>query len=260
MTTLTWTKDFTSADDGNTIGGADIGNIQDDFKGVINGNLDNANVNASAAVEEYKIRYDLDDGHDHDGVNSRLLPTSGIALPHARSGCAVKRASVSTLTVEPGAINIGGTVFVIETATTLDMTSDFASGSEGSDAWFYIYAKASGTSLAFVLSTSPPSFSDTSSNTTEIPFRYDVYASIDHRLIGAGFNDSSSDIVIDTVHSFDLSPMIMGKVTGGATAADDFTVETGWTPKFIKECLYPCWSPYSGDSLICNSVDQSFIS
>lgn len=244
MTNITFTKSWSAGDDGTDITGADLGNIQTDITAAVNGNLDNNNVDASAAIEEFKVLFDTVTGHNHDGSNSRSLSGGSILLPHARSGCACRRASTSTITVEPGALNIGGTVYEIETATTLDMTTDFVSGSETNDDWFYIYATNTGTTLTFSLSTSPPSLSDTSSNTVEVPFRYDSYSSVLYRCIGAGFNNSSGNIEAGLVHSFDLSSCIMGNFSGGATGSTDFTVETVWTPTSIM-----LFSKHANDSL-----------
>ena len=230
MTNISYTKSWTGGDDGTDLTGDDIGTIKTDVSSVLNGNIDNGNISASAGIDEFKLFFDISAGHNHDGVNSRLLPSSDILMPHARTGLACKRASASTVTIEPGGVNIGGTFGVTTADLTLDMTSDFVSGSEASDSWFYIYVALSESTLTGHLSTSPPSLSDASSNAVEVPFRYDDYSGTIYRCIGAGFNNSSGDIVDTTVHSFDLSNCIQGSVPFGQTASNDFTVETIWTP------------------------------
>lgn len=39
-----------------------------------NGNIENANIDASAAIAESKISFNTSTGHDHDGTDSKLIP------------------------------------------------------------------------------------------------------------------------------------------------------------------------------------------
>jgi hypothetical protein len=51
-----------------------------------NGNIENANIKAGAAIAESKLALDVTSGHDHDGVNSKA-----ITIPSITQGCKVTR-------------------------------------------------------------------------------------------------------------------------------------------------------------------------
>src|SRR3990167_3843285 len=73
MGSITWTKSWSSADNGTILGVADIQNIQNDITTVVNGNITNANISASAAIIESKLAFNTSIGHDHDGTDSKSV-------------------------------------------------------------------------------------------------------------------------------------------------------------------------------------------
>jgi len=73
MGNISWTKSWSSSDDGSILDGDDLKNIQDDIVAVINGAITNVNINAAAAIAESKIAFDTSTGHDHDGTDSKTM-------------------------------------------------------------------------------------------------------------------------------------------------------------------------------------------
>ena len=73
MGNISWTKSWSSSDDGSILDGDDLKNIQDDIVAVINGAITNVNINAAAAIAESKIAFDTSAGHDHDGTDSKTM-------------------------------------------------------------------------------------------------------------------------------------------------------------------------------------------
>lgn len=59
--------------DGNTLTGAQLTSSFNTIYNEFNGNIDNDNIDASAAIVESKIDFDPVAGHSHDGVDSYLI-------------------------------------------------------------------------------------------------------------------------------------------------------------------------------------------
>jgi hypothetical protein len=71
MALVTKTKTWA---DNESVTYSDINGNFDTLYGVVNGNVDNANINASAGIVESKISFNTASGHNHDGTNSRAIP------------------------------------------------------------------------------------------------------------------------------------------------------------------------------------------
>lgn len=69
------TKNKTWADNEN-VTFTDLNGTFDTLYGVVNGNIDNNNVKTAAAIAEAKIAYNTAAGHNHDGINSKLIPAT----------------------------------------------------------------------------------------------------------------------------------------------------------------------------------------
>lgn len=59
---------------GNTIDPAENNANENKLFNEINGNIDNANIKSDAGIVESKLAFSTSTGHDHDGVNSKLIP------------------------------------------------------------------------------------------------------------------------------------------------------------------------------------------
>lgn len=73
----TITKNKTWADEEN-VNYTDINANFDTIYNEFNGNIENANIDASAAIAESKIAFSTSTGHDHDGTDSKLIPTFAV--------------------------------------------------------------------------------------------------------------------------------------------------------------------------------------
>ena len=56
----------------------DINANFDDIYNEFNGGIDNANIDASAAIAESKLAFDTSSGHSHNGVDSKLIPATAV--------------------------------------------------------------------------------------------------------------------------------------------------------------------------------------
>lgn len=59
---------------GATILASEVNDNEDTVYTLVNGNIENANVKASAGIVESKISFDTSSGHDHDGTDSKAIP------------------------------------------------------------------------------------------------------------------------------------------------------------------------------------------
>lgn len=64
--------------DGDNVLYSDINTNFDTLYNEVNGNLDNNNIKASAAIAESKITFSTSTGHNHDGSNSKLIPAFAV--------------------------------------------------------------------------------------------------------------------------------------------------------------------------------------
>jgi hypothetical protein len=71
MGTITRGYSYTS---GNTITAAENEANETTLYNEFNGNIDNANIKASAGIAESKLSFNTASGHDHDGSNSKAIP------------------------------------------------------------------------------------------------------------------------------------------------------------------------------------------
>lgn len=63
---------------GNTIDPSENNANENTLYNEVNGNLDNNNIKASAGIVESKLAFSTSTGHNHDGVNSKLIPAFGV--------------------------------------------------------------------------------------------------------------------------------------------------------------------------------------
>jgi hypothetical protein len=245
MGLLKFTKSFTAADDGSTITGAEMGQLQSDIAAILNAGISNANIASAAAIAESKLAFSTSTGHTHNGTDAAYP-----LIKHYRRDMQVQYASATTVTVLPGVLDVGGNLFITTTSTTLDITTDFLGGqAEPANGTVYIYAYDNSGTIGFKMSTSFPELSDSDGNTDEFPLRYHDDATLDKcRLIGTIYN--RGDILPDMCINFDLSNFATGSWTSD-TAVDsgDITVVTGWTPNFIQWVLCSDSIPANGETL-----------
>lgn len=68
-----------------------------------NGNITNANISASAAIAESKIAFNTSTGHDHDGVDSKLIaPQAGTVIQVVQGTYATNVSSSNSTPVDTG--------------------------------------------------------------------------------------------------------------------------------------------------------------
>ena len=230
MSLITWTDALVNGDN---VTQTHITNLKSDISAVVNGNITNVNINASAAIAETKVLFSTT-GHTHNGTDA-----SYPLIKHFRRGMQVQYTSATTVTVLPGVLDVGGKLFITTTSTVLDITNPggthFMGGqAEPADAAVYVYAYNNSGAIGFKLSTSLPELSDSAGNVTEFPLRYHNDATLGKcRLIGIIHN--RADISADMCNNFDLSNFACGSFV--SDNADEL-VTTGWTPRFIR-----AWSP-----------------
>lgn len=168
MGLLKFTKVYSASDDGSTVTGAELGQLQSDIAAILNAGISNVNIDTSAAIAESKLAFDATSGHVHNGTDANY-----VLLKHYRKGMNVQYTSATTVTVLPGVLDVGGKLFITTTSTVLDITSDFMGGeAEPADGPVYIYAYNNSGAIGFKMSTSYPEVSDSDSLVTEFPLRY----------------------------------------------------------------------------------------
>lgn len=149
MGTISKTKTWADADN---VTYTDLNANFDTIYTEMNGEIDNDNVDGSAAIEESKISFNTSTGHDHDGTDSKAIPkgfvwtiagtlTTGtsvapILIPTATQ--TISKAYVNVKTAPTGAdliidINIGGTsVWNSTQANRVKVAADATSGTQTS--------------------------------------------------------------------------------------------------------------------------------
>lgn len=203
MGNISWTKSWSASDNGTVLGGADIQNIQNDITTVVNGGITNANINASAAIVESKLAFDTSAGHTHDGSDSRLIAASNT---HYLKGCELVYATAATLTVNPGVLELNGSVYSrVASSTTMNMATGahWVYGSEPVSGWVYIYAyNDATTSWDVKLSTQAPAYYNCDTDNTTGTLRYRDYSDVWYRCIGRCYNNEDGHITAFTVENW----------------------------------------------------------
>lgn len=213
MGNISWTHSYSASDNGTILGGADIQNIQNDITTVVNGGITNTNISAGAAIVESKIAFNISSGHDHDGVSSKLISAKNI---HYIVGCEVEYVGVATVKVQPGVLELNGTVLsrtAYSTTLNLATAGHWVSGSEGASAWYYIYAyNDSGTSWDVKLSDEAPVYYDCDVDDASGFLRYRDYSDVWYRCIGKFYNNSGSAIDSWSVFNWEEGAPVQGIV------------------------------------------------
>lgn len=240
MGNISWTKSWSSSDNGTILYGQDLQNIQSDITAVVNGNITNTNVNASAAIVESKIAFNLTTGHDHDGTDSKLI-SFGASVRHYRNGGKIYGTGDDNIIVKPMAIDIGGTILT-STATSGNLAiataGNWIYGAASNSSWCYVYVYNNSNTIGYKLSTQAPNLCDASDNTAEPVFRYRLYSGTYYRCIGAVYIDADGDLCFGhsgskglAVAQFDLSSSNTGWIAHDNT--DPMVIVTLWTPQFV---------------------------
>ncbi len=223
---------------------ADLHNLVDDAI-IRSDQVTNAMVNSSAAILESKIAFSTS-GHAHDGIDA-----ASVLIKHYRKGCLVKTGTTATTDVKvtPGVVEIAGKLLISVADINIDISTagNYADGnSEPADGAVYVYGFNDSDSLGIKLATEPPDLSYTS-GTAEFPLRYQIYDTVNYRLLGIVHN--RTDIQLDMFNQFDGSNFSTGSFTADG---NDETVFLGWTPDVVK--FYLC-----ADSAPATSEDISII-
>jgi hypothetical protein len=206
MGLLKFTKTHSATDDGSTLTGAELGQLEADISAVLNGGISNTNIASDAAIVESKVAFNATSGHHHDGVDSRTL-SSG-AFRGFRQGCGVTYVTAATMKAQSGVLDIGGNLYsrtsystTINMATATDWVGD--TGAEAASQIVYIYAYNNSASLwdiKFWLSA--PQYADTGTDNSSIAL-YRQSGSTWYRCLGYFYNNSGQDIESKTVENID---------------------------------------------------------
>jgi len=240
MGLLKFTKSYSASDDGSSLTGAELQQLQSDISAVLNAGISNANIASAAAIAESKLAFSTSTGHVHNGTDANYA-----LIKHYRRGMQVQYASTITVTVLPGVLDVGGKLFVTTTATTLSIDDDYLGGqAKPADGVTYVYAYDNSGTIGFKLSTSVPELSDSDSKTAEFPLRYHSDATIGKcRLIG--IIHIRTTISADMCNNFDLSNFACGSFVGDG---NDETIYTGWTPHLIYSFVCSNTTPANAEA------------
>jgi len=241
---ITFSKSYSSSDDGSKLSGADLQKLQTDIAEILNGGISSTNIVTGAAIEEAKLSFNTSTGHVHNGTDSAYP-----LIKHYRRGMQVQYASATTVTVLPGVLDVGGKLFVTTASTTMNIEGVDAflgAQAEPPDGPVYIYAYNNSGAIGYKFSTSCPDHSDGAGNDTEFPLRYYNDATLGYcRLVGIIHN--RTNISADMCNNFDLSNCACGSFVGDAA---DEIIYTGWTPNFIKTFICSDATPANGEAMI----------
>jgi hypothetical protein len=81
----------------------------------VNGNIDNANIDNAASIDESKIAFNTSSGHSHDGSDSKAIPK---AFVWTITGNATTGTSVTPVLVATGALTLTKWYLNVKTAPT----------------------------------------------------------------------------------------------------------------------------------------------
>lgn len=112
MGTITRPNTYTA---GNTIDPTENTANETTIYNEFNGNIDNANIKASAGILESKIAFNTSTGHDHDGTDSKAIPKG---LVFTVTGTLSTGTSVAPVLVATGALTISKVYVNVKTAPT----------------------------------------------------------------------------------------------------------------------------------------------
>jgi hypothetical protein len=228
MGLIYWTDSLVNGDN---VTQSHITTLKNDITAIVNGNITNSNVNASAAIAESKLAFDTTSGHDHDGTDSKAI-SLGSYLRSYIWGCELVWVSVATVKATAGILELNGSVYSrTADSTTLDMTNGahWLNGSEAANMWAYVYAyNSSGTSWDIKFSNEAPQYSNCGTSTSG-PLIYRSYSSVWYRCIGRVRNDASSNLIRfkqdkDLIITTDAQSFACG--TSAAFAETDITAVT----------------------------------
>lgn len=258
MGKLTWTKPFHVTDNFRVLDGADLGNIQSDITDQVNGSLTNFNISLNASIQESKLSFNTSTGHNHNGVNSRLV--SAVANdPFGREGLQISRTDNNTLSVGAGSIVIDNTVFTTTAATSIDNDGGTGHGTaDDASSFVFVYAYDNSGSLAFSVSHNHPNTNDFAGNTGGGIFRFRDFSGSVRRCIGGIYNDSSQNFEAGTEINFDGSNIATGKVDIGIGESTR-VVTTIWTPRFVRSINHDGQNYVAGNSIGVNEATKSFL-
>lgn len=130
------TKSKTWADE-ETVNYTDLNGNFDTIYTEFNGSISNANIDASAAIEESKISFNTSTGHDHDGTDSKAIPK---ALVFTVTGTITTGTSVAPVLLSTGALTISKAYANVKTAPTgqalkVDIDKSTDNGSNWTSIW-----------------------------------------------------------------------------------------------------------------------------
>lgn len=266
MTYIIYKKDYSASNNNERLPAWQLADFQNVVASKINGGLTDSNFSSSAAIVESKVSFDIVNGHNHDGSNSRNLADTSVIPnndPHIRSGLAVSKSDNSTVSIDTGHIAVSDVTLEVCSPETIDVSdsSNFLAGSESASTFFFVYIGNTGTvtnpGVDLKLSTETPNLGNVSSGTTERPLRYRIYNTIPYRCIGGIFNDSGSNLVADTACNFDASNHMVGAVK---TTGSDVAITTIWTPTFVNAHFFSSSTIQIGTTSDHYHVDANLIS
>lgn len=190
---IVWTHLFSAADNGTILFGQQIGQIQADISAKFAGGITNADINVAAAIAEAKVAFDITNGHNHDGVNSRTITNPGAS--NYRSGLDVNYSTATNLLVRAGKLNFDGNATVTKAAnTSVDVTSagNFLTGSGpaiNQHTWAVI--NQAGT---IKLTAQAPNVSNAGVNTDGL-LQYRDFVGVFYRYLGSVRTDGAGNIL-----------------------------------------------------------------
>ena len=188
MGLLKFTKKYSASDDGNSLTGSELEQIQADISSVVNGGLSNINVASDAGIIESKLAFDATSGHNHDGSNSRELSAGG--QRGYIQGAELEWVSTTTVKAQSGVLEIAGSFYTRNSySTTLDLTTNAhwveGTSQQGTSKWVYIYAyNNSGSTWDIKFWLQSPQYANTDTDDSSIKI-YRETASVWYRCLGA---------------------------------------------------------------------------
>lgn len=258
MGLLKFTKNYSASDDGSSITGAEIGQLQADIAAIINGGISNINIVSDASIVESKLAFDTAAGHNHDGSNSRSLSAGG--QRGYIQGAIIERVATDQVKAQSGVIEIGGTFYTRNSYSTtldLDTAGDWVEGSSqrGTNKWVYVYAyNDTGSSWDIKLWLQPPQYANTGSDDSSDKI-YRSNSGVWYRCLGqVRLNATGSgEIVVFYQRGnqiiYDVPIQVATTASAGAWIADvSCSIAIPATSQLAR------FGVYSGDDVVGNTV------
>lgn len=252
---ISYTKDYTSANDGETYGGQDIGNFQDDVSeqaATLTGN------NAFTGANTYAGSSTFNGTVVGIDVNQK----------HYRKGFTIKKGTTpdEDIVVQSGVMDIAATnITAVADSSNLNVgTETFLAGSTGTSQHIYVYMFSDSGIAGYKLSTEAPDLSFSDDTTAEFPLRYQKYGGVYYRCVGSVFQDAAGDLTFGHsgseglfVSQFDASNCM---IMNGLGTGSDQTINTIWTPKYVQ-IIYgdQDTSPAAGESVSTFRTTQKML-